>query len=76
MNVKNLLLICVLAMGMLFTGQANAAETRAEVPAAAAQDGHTVSGKVVDSYSCEAIIGAYVTEAGNANYDVFSVTFL
>lgn len=67
MNVKNLLLICVLAMGMLFTGQANAAETRAEVPAAAAQDGHTVSGKVVDSYSGEAIIGAYVTEAGNAN---------
>lgn len=74
MNVKNLLLICVLAMGMLFTGQANAAETRAEVPAAAAQDGHTVSGKVVDSYSGEAIIGAYVTEAGNANNVVMTDT--
>ena len=74
MNVKNLLLICVLAMGMLFTGQANAAETRAEVPAAAAQDGHTVSGKVVDSYNGEAIIGAYVTEQGNANNVVMTDT--
>ena len=66
MNVKNLLLICVLTLGMLCTNQAFAAEADAQAPAVA-QDGHTVSGKVVDSYSGEAIIGAYVTEAGNAN---------
>lgn len=66
MKVKNLLLICVLALGMLCTDQAFAAEARAEAPAVA-QDGHTVSGKVVDSYNGEAIIGAYVTEVGNTN---------
>ena len=73
MNVKNLLLICVLTLGMLCTNQAFAAEADAQAPAVA-QDGHTVSGKVVDSYSGEAIIGAYVTEQGNANNVVMTDT--
>ena len=72
MNCKKLLFVSMMFLSLVGLSTSYAAPAVAASEAQQAKGTRAVSGTVVDSYSGEAIIGAYVTEAGNESNTVIT----
>ena len=72
MNCKKLLFVSMMFLSLVGLSTSYAAPAVADSEAQQAKGTRAVSGTVVDSYSGEAIIGAYVTEAGNESNTVIT----